>query len=209
MPQTKPPKSLSDFQGKGRFLLHSCCAPCSCIILSDLQSAGMDLAIFYYNPNIHPAAEYEHRKDENKRYAEKLGIPFIDADYDVDIWLERVKGLENEPERGARCSICFALRMERTALYAHENGFSAFGTSLGISRLKNQAQVYAAGQAAATRYPGLVFADINWRAQGGVERGAALAREESFYRQDYCGCAYSLRDRQAARKNNPSDNTEE
>lgn len=165
--------------------------------MRDLQEAGLDVTVFFYNPNIHPAAEYERRKDENKRYAEKLGIPFIDADYDVAAWTSRIKGLEDEPERGARCTVCFAMRLEAAALYAFENDFPVFATTLGISRLKNQEQVYGEGRKAAARYEGLTFWDYNWRARGGIERGNALAREEDFYRQDYCGCAYSLRVRRA------------
>lgn len=179
----------------GRLLLHSCCAPCSGAIMRGLREDGIDFSVFFYNPNIHPREEYERRKDENKRYCEKIGVPFIDADYDVEAWLARVKGLEDEPERGKRCAICFSMRMERAALYAHENGFSVFATTLGLSRHKDQAQVYGCGQAAAARYDGLHFWPVNWRAGGGVQRADALAREEGFYRQDYCGCAYSLRDR--------------
>lgn len=180
-----------------RVLLHSCCAPCSCAIMEALVVSGIELTVFYYNPNVHPREEYEIRKNENKRYAEKLGVPFVDADYDTDNWFARVKGLEDEPERGRRCTACFALRMERTALYAKENGFDVFATSLGISRLKNQEQVYACGHAAAAKHEGLVFWDYNWRAKGGADRGAALAKQEEFYRQNYCGCVFSKRAREA------------
>lgn len=183
----------------GRLLLHSCCAPCSCDIMAGLKDSGIDFAVFFYNPNIHPQAEYERRKDENKKACQKLGVPFIDADYDVGEWAARVKGLEDEPERGKRCTICFAMRMERTALYASENGFSVFATTLGLSRHKNQEQVYGCGSVAAARYEGLAFWPVNWRAGGGVQRADALAREAGFYRQDYCGCAYSLRDAQKRR----------
>lgn len=178
-----------------KILLHSCCAPCSCEIMRGMKECGLVPTIFYYNPNIHPQEEYDIRKNENKRYAEKLGLSFVDADYDPDNWLERVKGLEDEPERGARCSVCFLMRLARTALYAHENGFSVFATSLGISRHKNQAQVYSAGHEAAALYENLVFWDYNWRSKGGAECGDALARHEGFYRQNYCGCRFSLRDR--------------
>ncbi len=125
-----------------------------------------------------------------------MGFSFVDADYDDKNWLARTQGLEDAPERGERCSVCFLMRMERTGLYAHEHDFSVFATSLGISRHKNQAQVYAAGHAAAQAYPELVFWDYNWRRKGGAERGAALAKQEAFYRQNYCGCVYSLKDRE-------------
>jgi len=181
--------------GATRVLLHSCCAPCSCEIMEGMKQSGLDVTVFYYNPNIHPQKEYEIRKEENKRFAAKLGVPFIDADYDTDNWFARVKGLEDEPERGRRCSACFAMRMERAALYAKENGFPIFATSLGISRLKNQEQVYACGRAAAARQEGVSFWDYNWRAKGGADRGAAIAKREGFYRQNYCGCVFSKKAR--------------
>ena len=111
-----------------------------------------DVTIFFYNPNIHPRTEYELRKEENIRYAEKLGMEFVDADYDTDNWFERVRGLEQEPERGARCTVCFDMRFERTALYAAENGFNLISSTLGISRWKNMDQINASGTRAAARW---------------------------------------------------------
>ena len=198
--KTKPLKEqplsavLETPQGLSPLLLHTCCAPCSGDMVETLHSAGINFTIFFYNPNIHPEKEYLIRKDENKQFAEKLGVPFIDADYDVDHWMTRVKGLENEPERGARCTVCFNVRMERTALYAHENGFPVMATSLGISRWKDMQQVHASAQQAANRYTDVVFWDHNWRKQGGSQRMVELSKREHFYKQEYCGCVYSLRD---------------
>jgi len=163
-------------------------------MIEAMRKAGLELTIFFYNPNIHPRREYEIRKEENIRYAEAHGIPFFDGDYDTDAWFERVKGLEHEPERGERCSRCFDLRFERSALFAHENGFRVFTSSLGFSRWKNLEQVNASGERAAARYPGLTYWTHNWRKGGGQQRGIEIAREEGFYRQNYCGCVYSLRD---------------
>lgn len=182
-------------QAGTKVLLHVCCAPCSCAILEGMQASGLDVTVFFYNPNIHPQEEYEIRKREVVAYTKKLGIPFIDADYDTANWFAHVKGMEQEPERGKRCSVCFEMRLEQTARYAKANGFPFIATSLSISRLKNQAQVHEAGRAAAARFDGVRFWDTNWRAKGGADRGAALAKQEGFYRQNYCGCAYSLRDR--------------
>ena len=109
--------------GGKKLLLHSCCAPCSGEVMEAISASGIEYTIFFYNPNIHPKKEYEIRKNENIRFAEKLGIPIVDADYDVDNWYERAKGMEYEPERGKRCTMCFDMRFERTALYAFENGF--------------------------------------------------------------------------------------
>lgn len=101
--------------GENKVLMHSCCAPCSGPLIEKMAESGIDLTIFFYNPNIHPKKEYELRKKENIRYAEKLGLDFIDADYDVQNWFTRAKGMENEPERGIRCTMCFDMRFERTA----------------------------------------------------------------------------------------------
>ena len=109
--------------GQDKVLLHSCCAPCSGEVIEVMRASGLQLAIYFYNPNIHPRAEYELRKSENIRFAQKHGIPFVDADYDTENWFARVKGLEHEPERGVRCTQCFDMRFERTALYAHEHDF--------------------------------------------------------------------------------------
>ena len=150
--------------GHDRLLLHSCCAPCSGEPMQKMVDSGIDFTIFFYNPNIHPVREYEIRKEENIRFAQKHNITFIDADYDSDNWFERCKGLEFEPERGERCTVCFDMRFERTALYAHEHGFRVFTSSLGISRWKDMNQINGCGHRAA------------------------------FYQQEYCGCVYSLRD---------------
>ena len=127
--------------GADKLLLHSCCAPCSGEVMEALLASGIDYTIYFYNPNIHPLKEYEIRKNENIRFAEQHGVPFIDADYDVDNWFARAKGMEYEPERGIRCTMCFDMRFERTALYAHEHGFNVISSSLGISRWKNMAQI--------------------------------------------------------------------
>jgi predicted adenine nucleotide alpha hydrolase (AANH) superfamily ATPase len=159
-----------------------------------LLASNITYTIFFYNPNIHPRAEYELRKNENLRFAEKHHIPFIDADYDKDNWLARAKGMEHEPERGIRCTMCFDMRFERTALYAFENGFDTITSSLGISRWKNMDQINDCGIRAASAYPGLVYWTYNWRKQGGSERMLQISKQEQFYQQEYCGCIYSLRD---------------
>jgi predicted adenine nucleotide alpha hydrolase (AANH) superfamily ATPase len=152
--------------------------------------AGIQYDIFFYNPNIHPVKEYEIRKNENIRFAEKNGIGFIDADYDVDNWFERIKGLENEPERGERCTKCFDMRFERTALYAYEHGYDTITSSLGISRWKDMQQINGCGERAAARYDNLTY----WTYNGGSARMIEISKREEFYQQEYCGCVYSLRD---------------
>ena len=185
---------------ESKLLLHSCCAPCAGEIMEAVAASGIDTTIYFYNPNIHPKEEYEIRKDENIRFAKKLGFDFIDADYDKDNWFERIKGLENEPERGKRCTVCFDMRFERTALYAHENNFKIFATTLGISRWKDLEQINNSGLKAAKRYNSLGFWDFNWRKQGGSTRMLEISKKEKFYKQEYCGCVYSLRDTNKWRK---------
>jgi|TARA_R110002126_G_scaffold26047_1_gene88552 predicted adenine nucleotide alpha hydrolase (AANH) superfamily ATPase len=188
--------------GAKKLLLHSCCAPCSGEVMEALTASGIEFAIFFYNPNIHPVQEYEIRKQENKRFAEKHNIPCIDADYDKDNWFERVKGLEWEPERGKRCTACFDMRFERTALYAHEHGYPVICSSLGISRWKDMNQINGSGERAAARYDNMTYWTYNWRKGGGAARMYEIAKREEFYKQEYCGCVYSLRDTNRWRKQN-------
>ncbi|NCD34580.1 MAG: epoxyqueuosine reductase QueH [Spartobacteria bacterium] len=175
-------------------LVHSCCAVCSCSIMWWLQQCDIAFTVLFFNPSIFPEEEYIIRKEENKRYAQKLGVPFVDGDYDHDQWLELVAGLEQDLERGRRCSRCFEDRMQYTAAYARDHGFPLFATTLGISRWKDQNQVHAAGHAAASLYPSVTFWDFNWRKKHGSQRMSALSRDEDFYRQNYCGCEFSRRD---------------
>lgn len=177
-----------------KVLLHTCCAPCSGEVIDAMRASGIAITLYFYNPNIHPREEYDLRKSENIRYAEKHGIPFVDADYDLENWFARIKGLEWAPERGERCTQCFDMRFERTALYAHENGFSVITSCLGISRWKNMAQINGCGERAAARYPGMIYWTFNWRKQGGAQRMVEISKQEKFYMQEYCGCVYSLRD---------------
>ncbi|MGL5742527.1 MAG: epoxyqueuosine reductase QueH [Legionella sp.] len=186
--------------GADKLLLHSCCAPCSGEVMEALISSKINFTIFFYNPNIHPVQEYEIRKNENIKFAEKHNIPFIDADYDKDNWFARAKGLEWDPERGKRCTMCFDMRFERTALYAHEHGFPIISSSLGISRWKDINQINDSGVRAANKYPNLEYWTYKWRKNGGAERMYDIAKREGFYKQEYCGCVYSLRDTNAWRK---------
>jgi epoxyqueuosine reductase len=179
----------------GPLLLHSCCAPCAGDIMARLSESKIDFTVFFYNPNIHPHEEYRLRKEENIRFAKKLNVPFVDGDYDRDDWFERIKGLEDEPERGARCTSCFDMRFQRSALYAYEHGFNIFSSTLGISRWKDMDQINASGVRASEWFPNMIYWTLNWRKGGGSKRMVDLAKEEHFYQQLYCGCVYSLRDR--------------
>lgn len=191
MPLPLPPDFDRD---NDQLLLHSCCAPCSGEVMEAIEASGIRYSIFFYNPNIHPAKEYEIRKQENIRFAEDHDVPFIDMDYDTDNWYARAKGMEFEPERGIRCTMCFDMRFERTALYAAEHGFRFISSSLGISRWKNMQQINDCGHRAAAPYPDVQYWGYNWRKQGGSQRMIEISKRERFYQQEYCGCIYSLRD---------------
>jgi epoxyqueuosine reductase len=180
--------------GEKKLLMHSCCAPCAGEVMEALAASNIDTTIFFYNPNIHPQEEYELRKEENIRFAQKLGMDFVDADYDKDNWFNRIEGQEDEPERGARCTTCFDMRFEVTAQYAKANGFDLISSTLGISRWKDMGQINGCGVRAADSYQGISYWDFNWRKQGGSSRMLELSKRENFYQQEYCGCVYSLRD---------------
>ena len=177
--------------GETEILLHTCCAPCSSAIVECLLSHKLRPTLFYYNPNIFPETEYEKRKAECIRHAQMLRLPFVDADYDHAKWLERIKGLEGEPECGARCLQCFQLRLKATALYAVENGFNVFTTTLSSSRWKDITQINEAGESAAALFPNLIFWAQNWRKGGLSERRNELVRKYGLYNQSYCGCEFS------------------
>ena len=174
-----------------KVLLHTCCAPCSSAIIECLLNNGISPTIYYCNPNIYPLEEYLIRKDECTRYAQALGLDIIDADYDHEVWLEAVKGHEDEPERCGRCLKCFKLRLLRTAQYASENGFKVITTTLASSRWKSLDQINEAGQWACAQIPEVVWWDRNWRKGGLQERRLQIIKEYDFYNQLYCGCEFS------------------
>lgn len=190
--------------GADKVLLHTCCAPCCSAIIEWMLNNGIEPVIYYCNPNIVPYEEYLVRKNECTRYAQGLGLTVVDADYDHARWLECVRGLESEPERGARCLECFRMRLLGAARYAYENGFKVLTSTLDSSRWKRHDQIVMAGQWAASQFPGLVFWDRNWRQGGLQERRGQIIREQAFYNQRYCGCEFSIQsmrdDKQSARK---------
>lgn len=187
----KDAESLNVPMGQTEVLLHTCCAPCSSAIIECLLNNGIRPVIYYCNPNIYPLEEYLVRKDECTRYAEALGLDIIDDDYDHVAWLEAVKGLENEPERGGRCLRCFKLRLLRTAEYARDNGFKVITTTLASSRWKSLDQINEAGEWACAQVSGVIWWDRNWRKGGLQERRLQIIKEYDFYNQLYCGCEYS------------------
>ena len=179
-------------------LLHSCCAPCSSYILENL-SKYFKITIFYYNPNISPLEEYLKRKEEQKRLIREMKCLFpvsiIDCDYDNSLYEEKIKGLENEPERGGRCSVCFRLRLEKTALKAKKLGFDYFGTTLTVSPYKNANLLNEIGKELENTYQ-VSFLVSDFKKKNGYKRSIELSKEYHLYRQNYCGCKYSKLERE-------------
>lgn len=179
---------------KPKLLLHSCCAPCSSYVITYLYDY-FDITILYYNPNIYPYEEYKKRKDEQIRLISNFkGVKIIDCDYDNDIYNEAIKGLENEPERGSRCTKCFYLRLDKTGEIAKKNNFEYFGTTLTVSPYKNAKLLNEIGEDISKKY------DIKWlysdfKKNDGYKKSIELSKKYDLYRQDYCGCIYSKRDK--------------
>ena len=192
--------------GETTVLLHTCCAPCSSAIIEAMLKHGITPVIYYCNPNIFPEEEYLIRKNECTRYAEALGLEIVDDDYDHEAWLETVKGLENEPERGVRCLKCFKYRLLRTAEYAASRGIKVITSTLASSRWKSLDQINEAGEWACAAvdvnrlgvedFPVMVppvWWNHNWKKGGLQERRLQIIKEYGFYNQLYCGCEFSMR----------------
>lgn len=158
-----------------------------------MKMNGLEPVIYYSNPNIYPLEEYEHRRSECARYAEKWGLQMVEDPYDHEAWLRAVKGLEQEPERGGRCLQCFRYRLLRSARYAAEHGYAALTTTLASSRWKRLDQVDDAGSWACSQVEGVTWWAQNWRKGGLQERRNEIIREMDFYNQLYCGCEFSFR----------------
>lgn len=177
-------------EGMEKLLVQVCCAPCCGAVLECFKVHGIKPTLFFYNPNIHPRAEYEKRRDELIELAQLLDFEYVIPEYETKEWFAAVKGLEHEPERGARCTVCFTERLTATAMYAKEHGFTHFTTTLATSRWKNKKQVDAAGFAA-QEATGVTYWSEDWRKEGLVTRRYKLVKEFNFYNQLYCGCVFS------------------
>lgn len=178
-----------------RLLLHSCCAPCSSHCLSEL-SPQIGVTVLYYNPNLDCAEEYEKRKREQLRFLRETGLAdFLDCDYAPEDYLAAVRGLEEEKEGGARCAVCFRLRLERTAREAKARGFDYFATTLTVSPLKNAKFINTIGFAVAEEV-GVRYLPSDFKKRGGYLHSVKLSEEYGLYRQDYCGCAFSKAERE-------------
>ena len=181
---------ISSLDYKPTLLLHSCCGPCSTQVLSFL-APYFNIIVFYYNPNIEPEEEYIKRKNEQKRFIKEFDadIKFLDCDYDNLEFKRVTKGLENIKEGGARCPVCFMLRMEKTASVAKENNFEYFGTTLTVSPHKNSKQINLLGSVLENRYH-VKYLYSDFKKEDGYKKSIILSKKYNLYRQDYCGCLY-------------------
>lgn len=174
-------------------LVHICCSVDSHFFLEKLQRDFPEekLTGFFYDPNIHPYSEYRLRYLDVQRSCKKLGIDLIEGEYDFESWMDAVRGLENEPEKGARCEVCFDRRFDVSAHKALEMGEKKMTTTLLVSPLKSQEQLKRVGDAFHEKH-GVEFIAVDYRAGGGTQDQSRVTKEEQLYRQDYCGCLYGL-----------------
>ena len=179
-----------------KLLLHSCCGPCSSAVIERL-APYFDLTVFYYNPNIHPADEYRKRLETQAQLVRAMGgAVLVAGDYEPQRFFDAVKGLEDEPEGGERCTVCFRLRLEETARRAAEGGFSYFCTTLSVSPHKDAARLNAISEELAARY-GVAALPADFKKKEGYKRSLELSKRYGLYRQDDCGCVFSKRENRA------------
>lgn len=182
---------------KKSLLLHSCCGPCSTACIERLLP-DYNVTVFYFNPCITDREEYEKRKEAqiqflnefNKTVAEEDFVQFIEGDYSPETYYALVKGYEEEPEGGARCTLCFQQRLEETARLAEKEGYLYFGTTLTVSPHKNYPLISAIGDQLSRTYH-VEFLDMDFKKKAGFQRSIALSKEYGLYRQNYCGCEFS------------------
>lgn len=176
-----------------RLLLHCCCAPCASVALERLEGA-FDLTLFFDNPNMDSAREYERRADALKKLAEQWRPlqPVVCTPWEPDIFYRVAAGFEEEPERGRRCTACISLRLARSAAFAAAGGFDYMATTLTVGPRKDATLINRVGEQAAAQ-AGITFLLADFKKRGGFQRSVALSREYGLYRQNYCGCVYSRR----------------
>ncbi len=182
-----------------KLLLHACCAPCACYPI-ELLKGEYDITLFFYNPNIHPEPEYQARLNEIKKFCQAENIKLVEGEYDMMRWFELTKNLKYEPERGRRCDICYELRLRKTAEHAKANGYDYFGTDLSISPHKKADTINEIGKKLELAY-GVKYFEANFKKQDSYKKSLEISKKHAFYRQDYCGCTYSKRDRSIQKLN--------
>mgnify|MGYP004588600749 FL=1 len=184
---------------KPGILLHSCCGPCSSSVL-ELLSKYFDVTVLWYNPNLYPEAEYDKRLETQKQLIDAIAQDGVHTKLLVEPWrsedyFSRIKGLENEPEEGKRCLECFKIRLDETARIASERGFEWFCTTLTVSSRKDAVAINAIGREAEAKY-GVKWLPSEFKKREGNHRSIILSEKYGLYRQEYCGCVFSLANRE-------------
>ena len=182
-------KIIDNLDYKPTLLLHSCCAPCSTAVIERLKDY-FDITILYYNPNIEPIDEYEKRKNEQIKIIEMYKLNYLDCDYNNNLFHDISNGLENEPERGSRCTKCYRLRLEYTAKKALENNFDYFTTTLTVSPYKLSNVINEIGLDLESIYK-VKYLVSDFKKNDGYKKSIELSNKYGLYRQNYCGCIYS------------------
>lgn len=180
---------------KPRLLAHICCAPDAAYVVS-LLSQDFEVTAYFYNPNIHPRKEYDLRLEEARRVAERLDFPLLEGEYDAGRWMRITAKFRDEPEKGRRCDVCYALRLERTARAAVGRGFEYFTTVMSLSPWKKAPVLNRQGRMFGLRF-GVLFLEADFKKKDGFRKSTELSRNLGLYRQQYCGCLFSLQERKA------------
>lgn len=195
--QKRMEETLSALAGTEDILLHSCCAPCSSAVIACLSSF-FRITVFYYNPNIDEREEYDKRAREQERLIRAMPTPnpvtFLEGEYDSEDFLVGARARANDREGGERCTFCYALRLDKTARVAQELKIPFFATTLSVSPMKDAERINAIGSAAGEKY-GVRWLWSDFKKKNGYLKSIELSREYGLYRQDYCGCSFSRRDR--------------
>ncbi len=174
-----------------KMLLHVCCANCVLHPYEILKN-DFDVTFYFYNPNIHPEEEYEKRLSFTRKAADKYGLAITEGPYDKGNWIDSTYEYKNDPEGGQRCGVCFSIRLEKTAAFAAKNGYDTFATTLSVSPHKNSKIINSTGRMLSEKY-GVEFFEADFKKQDGFKKTMLLSKELQLYRQNYCGCIYSIR----------------
>lgn len=178
-----------------KLMLHACCACCLSYVLEYL-SEHFEIYVLYYNPNITERNEYEYRKSEVERLILEMPlkrkVTVVDCEYDPNTYLQNIAGMENEPERGSRCNVCFEMRLKKTAEIAQQYGCDYFATTLTISPLKNSSIINSIGEQLESDFS-VSYLGSDFKKKNGYKRSIELSKQYNLYRQNYCGCVFSKR----------------
>ncbi len=175
-----------------KIVLHACCAPCASYPIKKLIEDNCEPVVFFYNPNIYPTDEYNIRKNELEAYCSKYDVEFFEGEYNHSLYCEKISGMEDEPEKGKRCSVCFYLRLKKTAEFAKEKGIDLFTTTLSVSPHKNSAQIFYEAKKVQNE-TGVEFVEYNFKKNDGFKISRLIAKENNMYAQSYCGCKFSIK----------------